>query len=627
MKSKSSFYFIIVFLILAMNACQIPAPEAQHPPFWHWENPTSTTNHFYGLLIENQNPQVTVTTVGEENTLVQNVNNEWQVSHLPYAPPDTTLKVIAKNAANVTMVIGTFPFLQDVGWVKVETEKEWKQINLPRICSGFNSIWADTTPYTDRFWVVGDYCIFQVTDRGTKWSLEMTSSTKLTAIFGQSHYDIPNMYVVGEKGVVLHYTDKKKWNLLSTIGTTENLNGVWIDNDAARTIYIVGEHGTLFKGVNQSWSTPLLPSTLHRILSNQVTFRSIFGLNGEIVAVGNDGVIACKSANEPEWFDCSKNITADHLNFITGISVSTHSVFYVAGEHGTILMGGTENWKSIVGAVTQENILSIYSNGIDEAYAVGANGTLLKNVIGVGWTNNLQNDFIIPYQANLNSIHGHQKEFYAVGDYGTILHRKDNQWEIQAEGLTNQNLHQVHVVEEVVYAIGTQGVLLRKFKDAPWELFQPPLQGIAPKDDLISLWVDPTNPKHVYVGTVSGELWVIGIDGRWYQQLNTNGAITSIFGTSVENLQMLTPDFLYRKNRSQWDIVRIWSDTKMLKADLIPNTNDIFFLGNPDTLGSTLDEYTLYHLASETLTNLYIVNQEEFYVVGNRGLILHYYAR
>ncbi|ETR73958.1 MAG: hypothetical protein OMM_00574 [Candidatus Magnetoglobus multicellularis str. Araruama] len=136
--------------------------------------------------------------------------------------------------------------------------------------------------------------------------------------------------------------------------------------------------------------------------------------NNQIIAVGNAGTII--QFNGTQWVTMDSGVTVD-LEAIWAISPDN---VYAAGAKGTILRFHNNQWVQEQ-HTSQDNFTDIWGIN-DTIYVVG------KNVMILG-----QNTSLIPENllngVQLNGIYGSsEKDIFAVGDKGTIIHYDGTQW-------------------------------------------------------------------------------------------------------------------------------------------------------------------------------------------------------
>ncbi|OFX88892.1 MAG: hypothetical protein A2W99_05355 [Bacteroidetes bacterium GWF2_33_16] len=138
--------------------------------------------------------------------------------------------------------------------------------------------------------------------------------------------DSNNIYIVGEKGIIIHY-DGTEWSRLNDIPIKQTLNSIW--GSTEDNIFVVGDWGTILHFNGSNWSLQESPT--------KENLFDIWGVNGtNIYAVGNNGTIIHYNGNIWESIDGKTN--QDLLTVFGYYNQSENKyAIWIAGAGDTIL--------------------------------------------------------------------------------------------------------------------------------------------------------------------------------------------------------------------------------------------------------------------------------------------------
>lgn len=207
------------------------------------------------------------------------------------------------------------------------------------------------------------------------------------------------------------------------------------------------------------------------------------------------------------------------------------------------------------------------------------------------------------------------KDIWAVGDYGTILHYDGKIWSL-VPSPTQANLKAVWGSSyDNVYAIGEQGTLLHYTESlGTWNSLS---LGIS--STLWGIWGDA--PNHIWLVGEQGTLWALdGKTWNWKQihfltnsSNETNYDLTGIWGNSAGQIYLVgsqkTPPSTSQVISIQWDgqswhdPITIWKEKSGYPEILLPRAgiigfepNDLFVLISASAPALDLKYEFLYHL-------------------------------
>lgn len=139
------------------------------------------------------------------------------------------------------------------------------------------------------------------------------------------------------------------------------------------------------------------------------------------------------------------------------------NVWVAVGEMGTLFWNWEGQW--VPGATpTNRDLYAVYGESLEDLYAVGDSGTILRYVAGQ-WA--IEDHGIEGLeQVTLRGVWGESGHVYVVGDRGTILHKTGDNWE-KEQSLVTYPLYAVWGESLLdVHAAGAGGSLLRRASGA-----------------------------------------------------------------------------------------------------------------------------------------------------------------
>lgn len=289
------------------------------------------------------------------------------------------------------------------------------------------------------------------------------------------------------------------------------------------------------------------------------------------------------------------NIAIDWVNGLNGVDTLDGTNLWEVGNHGQVSIMGS--WNGGEGFVWQSgpasNLHSVSAASATTAYAVGENGTILKNVYGTGslvsWSQQTSGikDFLNGVSAADTS------NVFAVGDNGRILNtRNGSSWSTQASG-TTEDLNSVSAVSaSIAWAVGKNGtVLTTSDRGDSWT---PQTNGV-PKIDLKSVSAVDQNV-----------CWAVGTNGlilktqdggsTWSTQAsNTTNGLNSIYALDASNAWAVGDNatILRTSDGTSWGTKPTHASMKRLTGVVAIDASTAVVIGykdpwleNPDNLGT-----------------------------------------
>lgn len=308
------------------------------------------------------------------------------------------------------------------------------------------------------------------------------------------------------------------------------LHGIW--GSGPSDLFAVGSHDTIlhYDG-NQAgiWSPMDRAPDTTPIGEDESLILDIWGTRADnIVAVGENGRIL--HYDGAQWSSMES-----HTNHaLTGVWGDGRGQFFAVGVNGTLLRNepfAGDDWVALASG-THSHLLHIHGSGSSNALAVGTEGTVLRSGDN-GWAAmDLQGN-----QEFLTSIWGSGLDcIYATTEGGTIWHYDGNpdwRWTPMATD-SRRHLLGIHGLGcgRDLYAVGWNGTILRH-AGGVWTAMTSPTNA-----SLLSVWVGA--PDAVFAAGGNGTIlrYDGNAQGRW--DVMESGVedtnIQGIWGTSPDNV-------------------------------------------------------------------------------------------
>lgn len=274
--------------------------------------------------------------------------------------------------------------------------------------------------------------------------LSVETSGTTNALLGVWGSDANNLWVVGEKGTILHW-DGSVW-MASASPTKAKLNGIW--GSAAADIWAVGDAGTILHYDGVSWNDrSVMGDDLH----------GAWGLagTGNVWTVG--GTFSSQSVlrlNESSWTSVATPLETK-MNPLFGIFGTDASNIWAVGDKGTILHWDGTSWLSQTSQTTR-HLKSVWASSTANIWAVGEATILLKE----GRSDWSVND--APSGSSLRGVWAFdESQIWAVGDDGMLLHRINGAWHALVTGTTQVIRAVWGSGPDNLWAVGDSGLILR----------------------------------------------------------------------------------------------------------------------------------------------------------------------
>lgn len=237
-------------------------------------------------------------------------------------------------------------------------------------------------------------------------------------------------------------------------------------------------------------------------------------VDGEAFAVGQSGTVLRRATNGI-WSQVAQSKVSADLLSVHGLQ---NGRIYVGGANGAFLHRIGTDWYSE--SFTSEEITGIHAVDDANLFVVTRAGTIWFNDAGGIQGPEPQQHWRklgghLPTRASLTAVSGAGTEdLYAVGFGGAVLHRSDDAWRTEAQGLTQSDLFAVTWVSaDEVYAFGLGGTVLAR-RAGTWTREAAGVTGSA----LFASWSDG---KTVYAAGEGG-VWLekpVGAGAQHWKQV------------------------------------------------------------------------------------------------------------
>ncbi len=389
----------------------------------------------------------------------------------------------------------------------------WSATAMPKASKTLRAV---TAAPGGRLFAGGDGGFLAATDNGT-WTATLANDPQSRDIMALWAPSQDEAWGIGTQGVLMHFV-AKKWQLEDIAGTYMkggDFQAVWGSSEADKTKrngFAVGKNGAgvRYDAANTAWQD--FAATTAADLKSVAT-----GTDGSVAVVGACGLLLRADSIGGPLYDLAVGISPTDLNDVT---VDASGQVWAVGAGGRVV-----NWSAATGSSNSiinsgKDLQGIASNGAT-VLAVGTNGTAWRND-GSTWTAESTGT-----QLPLKSVALGAKDGFAVGDFGTILHRDSSgQWAVEDSGAIGNLTRVLTWGDGEAAAVGEGGIVLVRQNGVWNQAFQ------APASNLMGL-TRLGDGRLVAVGF--GGAVVVGKPGGTFQLLQGGkgfllGAATSLVG-------------------------------------------------------------------------------------------------
>jgi len=402
---------------------------------------------------------------------------------------------------------------------------------------------------------------------GTAWSTLAEPTCSLRDISGVG---VGNAFAVGDGGCVMHY-DGAGWTRMTT-PTSERLYSVWAHS--ATDVVAVGAGATAMRygGPGVGWqaidlSAPLpTPQGLHDIWRNSA---------GDSFVVGANGTCLHHNASTDQW-SLAPSLTTQSLEVVWGDDAGE---VWAGGDAGTLLHFESGTWSCFSCPLNGDYFTSMWGAAPDDIWAGRIDDfgyPRMQRYNGVGWAGvgsgfsaisawgfgpidtyfgsieggmfHYDGAAVLPLEVGsgnwLEGIWGSSPlELFAVGEHGTILHRRVTEWTAIPTGAP-EDLHAAWGDGDIL-AAGANGTIMR-YDGTGWTP-EASNTGAA----LHAVWGDPPD----FFAAGDGGAIVHDDGGGWTLSPNAdNRTLRGMWGRDAADLFAVGDDgAVLHYDGTQWD--------------------------------------------------------------------------
>jgi hypothetical protein len=262
--------------------------------------------------------------------------------------------------------------------------------------NNLNAVWGSGP---NDIYVVGDKgTILHSTDQGASWQSATSNTTSnLWSVWGSGPGDV---YACGDNGILRHTTDGTTWTTPATLGGA--CRALW--GSSATDLYAVGSGYRISHSTNGTSWNEMQP------IGNADSFYGVWGTGPtDVFVVGNHKIVhAVDGMTWDTQYDGPAKLLA-----IDGLGTQAIAV----GAGGVILRFASGQWTAQASG-SAEVLNAVWLGGSD-GWIAGNKGVVLQAAGGAAWK-----PVVSGTPVNLGGVWGTSPiDLYFVGGSGTIAHR------------------------------------------------------------------------------------------------------------------------------------------------------------------------------------------------------------
>ena len=307
------------------------------------------------------------------------------------------------------------------------------------------------------------------------------------------------------------------------------------------------------------------------------------------------------------------------------------------GNLGTLLRLDAGQWQSLSSRVTTSSLSGVWARNPGEVYVTGSDGLIMRRsgtaaqgtwaTVASGVTTSALNAVTGWSQSPTSG----EAEVYAVGASGTIVHKAGTTWTIDGGFLTTQDLTGVWTGPDSVYVIGRGGRIYHKLKGT-WSIELGPM-GVPVNNDLFGVWgTGSGNGEVVYIAGDQGLLLRHDMLG-WTQEAPTltTESLVALYGTNEDNLLAFgNKGGVFQRLAGKWQPVAnspYGRGANGIAGCVIPGTQELLTMGDQGIIARKVGPSWPVEplLTMQPYNGISAAARNDYYIVGNNGLILHKY--
>lgn len=470
---------------------------------------------------------------------------------------------------------------------------------------------------------------------GSNWftaNHQVPTNVHFNCVFGALINDI---WICGHGGLIIHQVLDSF--IPEDTPLVPALNAIWVS--ANNDVWAGGNNGKLLHYNGNTWST-----TETGLVPTQITDVHWFD-QGEAILVGTQGKIYRYRSNAQPQLQVEESPTKANLYSVCAISATNA---WAVGANGTLLNWNGTKWIEYQ-SITSKTLYSVYADSANNVWAVGDAGTIIY-FDGSMWS--------IQSSPTANALYDVQgavggAAITAVGKGGVIIvwDAINKTWVSQNSG-TILDLYSVTVISQTgsAWAVGKSGLIIRRPSfNAAWVNYNAFTANTLNKI------------RHTYaVGETTARICTVGDGGISYFALhNANGnppnSFTQINTPTTSNLRcvslaantpFLSPTYglsggddgeilLYQSNVNinNWVYFSTAAKAKQIKCFWGSSSANIWagcegsvmlYYKNGKWKQVDVPDSGLAMMTSDSIEAIWGFRDSDIWAVGNNGRLLHY---
>lgn len=458
---------VALVLLIAATGCDSDDPVSPPPPgaspVWSEITNLIPAPTLYGVWAPRAD---LIIGVGRDGAIWQRDSRQWTQR---VSPTGRDLFAIAGSTTGSVVAVG------DNGTVLEQVQGSFTLRTTPTQ-ERLHGVWRSNA---DTFVAVGDNGVV-IRGSGSTWAADVTPArSPLMSVWGASDDDI---FAVGADGVILHY-DGSQWNQMQS-PVSEILSSV--SGTSGSDVYAAGGAGAILHYDGTGWQKMTSPATgpVQSICADCGPAAAA-GANGDVMRLidgswrserltGEPWLYAIARADTDLWaigahalykHDGSawSSETRGTIPILRAIASTPEQGLIVAGDNGSVMLGGTEEWRfEDIGALHRLN--AAWASPAGDVFAAGTN-RIFRHA-GDRWV--IENQEVIEYF----DIGGNDQHTFAVGSSGAVRRRIGTSWHFMEGTSPSHALHAIRMSDmggTEGYAVGEYGTILY-FEGGGWQV-------------------------------------------------------------------------------------------------------------------------------------------------------------
>ncbi|MCG8420830.1 MAG: hypothetical protein MJE77_23155 [Proteobacteria bacterium] len=423
---------------------------------WCWDNPWPQGHSLHGVWGASRD---NIFAVGDKQTILHYDGERWSLMETP-APPVHFVDVWGRSGDDVYALATPIGAVRPPSFAIYHYDgTAWQLLSKGR-GSRMTAIWGIGT---DELLANNQRMVRRPSGQWT-WQMEPGLSNGIQDFWGDGQGII---VAVGEDGEIFRH-DGEQWSPMDS-GTSADLLTVW--GSSADNVFAAGSDGTLLHYDGAGW-TPFAQNpnlTISTLWGDGPDDAYALGFSptpADTPGKGSNSACAEKQGYESktavgyttllrydgsDWKAVLAIAGQTRANSMWGVN----GQYMAVGNAGNLVLYDGTSWITTYRSATWRNLIAVWSDG-ETAFAVGSGGTIVRHD-GRQW-----HSMATPTSQALYGVWGTSADnVFAVGDSGTVLHYDGREW--QAVDLsTSEDLCAVDgSSSDDIYVGGAHGTLFR----------------------------------------------------------------------------------------------------------------------------------------------------------------------